>query len=598
MTGRSAPLASGITPVRLDPPGLFVLGRLHRLRATATIVLRLDGGGEHMRDFVRMGLIALLCGVLFGQSADKAPEFEIADVHVAANTPAPSVRLGAVRNGRYEIYNGTMLDMISTAWGVEPDKVVGGPNWLELDRFDVAGKLPAHTAAETQKLMLQTLLKDRFKLVLHEETKPVPAWTLTAGRKVLMKEAEGAGETGCKAPSGGGPGGGGGFFIANPNGTTLSIGPGNMIQYSCRNMTMAAFSEALRSMIFVQIDTPVRDQTGLKGRWNFDLKYSIPLPFAENGERISVAEAIEKQLGLKLEQTPVPQAVLVVDSVERQPSPNPPGIKDALPEIPAPTEFEVADVKLANGGPGFGVPLPMKFQMDPGGRFVAEDVPMRFLIDRAFNVNNEAQIAGLPNWVDSTRVSITAKVSADVPAVRGPFGDSEFLAPLLRSLLRERFGLVWHAEQRNGTAYSLVAAKPKLKRADPNSRIFCRTAAFLPGAAPGEQTLACQNATIALLSEQLRNFPGINASVQDATGLEGGWDFTLSFNPFPRMMLNGPGRGLGDPAPGGAPVASDPGGGYTISESIEKQLGLKLESQKRPVPVIVIDKLNQKPTEN
>lgn len=554
-----------------------------------------------MRNFTHAGLLVLLCGALRGQSPDAAPKFEIADVHTAAKAPAPVVRLGTVRNGRYEIRNGTMLDMISTAWGVEPDKVLGGPNWLELDRFDVVGKLAANTTSDTRKLMLRALLKDRFQLALHEETKPVRAWVLTVGKKVLMKEADGAGDSGCKAQSGGGPaGGGGGFFITGASGSSaaISIGPGNTVQYSCRNMTMAAFAEALRSMIFVQIATAVRDQTGLKGRWNFDLKYSIPLPFGESGERISVTEAIEKQLGLKLEQAPVPQAVLVVDSVERQPSPNAPEIKDALPDIPAPTEFEVADVKLADGGPGIGLPLPMKFQMDPGGRFVAEGVPMRFLIIRAFNVNNDARLAGLPNWVDSVRVSITAKVSGDAPTVMGPFGDSEFLAPLLRSLLTERFGLVWHSEQRNGTGYALVAAKPKLKRADSNSRIFCRTAAFVPGAAPGEQTLTCQNATMALLAEQLGNFPGINASVQDATGLDGGWDFTLSFNPFPRMLLNGPARIGGDALPGGGPVASDPGGGYTIFESIEKQLGLKLESRKRQVPVIVIDKLNQKPTEN
>lgn len=73
---------------------------------------------------------------------------------------------------------------------------------------------------------------------------------------------------------------------------------------------------------------------------------------------------------------------------------------------------------------------------------------------------------------------------------------------------------------------------------------------------------------------------GDSAPVEDATGIEGGWDFTFSYCPFTPA------------APGGA------GGGYTIFESIEKQLGLKLKSQQRMLPVTVIDRLRKNPTEN
>jgi uncharacterized protein (TIGR03435 family) len=60
--------------------------------------------------------------------------------------------------------------------------------------------------------------------------------------------------------------------------------------------------------------------------------------------------------------------------------------------------------------------------------------------------------------------------------------DPELIAPLIRSLLRDRFGPMWHNEERTGTAYSLVAAKAKLKKADLESRIYCRNA---PPAEPG-----------------------------------------------------------------------------------------------------------------
>jgi uncharacterized protein (TIGR03435 family) len=101
---------------------------------------------------------------------------------------------------------------------------------------------------------------------------------------------------------------------------------------------------------------------------------------------------------------------------------------------------------------------------------------------------------------------------------------------------------------------------------------------------------------MALFAQRLQNLAlGLNSPVQDATGLEGGWDFTLAFSPA-ALLMNRPA-----PVPDAgqnAPVASDPSGESTIFESIEKQLGLKLESQKRMLPVIVIDRIQQKPTDN
>jgi uncharacterized protein (TIGR03435 family) len=322
--------------------------------------------------------------------------------------------------------------------------------------------------------------------------------------------------------------------------------------------------------------------------------------FGAPADRISVADAIDRQLGLKLEEVPVPQSVLVVDKVERTPTANAPEVKDVLPEFKPPTEFEVADVKLADpGGPGRGGAL-LGIRMQPGGRFTAT-LPMRFLINQAFNLNGNSveQFAGLPGWLDSVWVSITAKMPAGY-GDEGPLIYPDVIGPLLKSLLVERFGLAWHTEQRPGTAYKLVAAKPKLKKADPNSRIHCNQALPSPGQAPGGQVLNCQNATMQLFAERLQYMTTINAPVEDATGLEGGWDFTFSFNPLAALIAQGgAGRGGGgDAGPGGPIAASDPSGVATVFESIEKQLGLKLEAQKKQVPTIVIDKLNQKPTEN
>jgi uncharacterized protein (TIGR03435 family) len=546
----------------------------------------------------------LIAGALPGQT-DNPPKFDIADVHVSAKTTNAFVRNAPPRNGRYEIKNGTMLDLVRIAYGFDPDKILEGPNWLELDRFDVIAKIPARATADDQKAMLQALLEDRFKLVVRKETKLLPTWALTAGKQPHLKEADGSGNTGCKPQADSGPPPAEGtqtprLFMGNPDGTTttISIGPGGTIQFQCRNMTMAAFAEGLRNMLVGPPlgNNPVLDETGLKGSWNFDVKWSIGLiGLAMDGSQISVADAIDKQLGLKLEQRQTPTPVIVVVSANRTPSANPPGLAEALPAIPAPTEFEVADVKLASPDAAPGL-APMMMRMMPGGRFVSNGMPMRFLISRAFNANNNEQIAGLPSWVDTVKLSITAKAPDE--AVTGPGLDQEALAPMMRALLADRFKMTYHTEERPMSAYSLVSAKPKMKKADPTSRIFCRLGAASAGSPPGSATVTCQNATMALFAERLQSLaPGLEWPVLDATGIEGAWDFTLTFSRLPPAM-NRPGRGGDQGVPGGEPAASDPGGGYTIFEAIEKQLGLKLQSQKRPMPVFVIDHIEQKPTDN
>ena len=81
-------------------------------------------------------------------------------------------------------------------------KSLGGPNWIEMDRFDVIAKLPPDSTPETQKLMLQALLEDRFKLLSHKEIKPLPTYALVAGKKPLLKEADGSEQTGCRPHTG------------------------------------------------------------------------------------------------------------------------------------------------------------------------------------------------------------------------------------------------------------------------------------------------------------------------------------------------------------------------------------------------------------
>ncbi len=533
----------------------------------------------------------------FDQSPEPPPRFEIADVHVSAKTVNPFVRTGPVRGGRYEVKSATMVDLIRVAYDFSPDKVLGGPSWLEMDRFDVIAKVPADSTPETRKQMLQTLLEDRFKLVVRKETKPLPTYALTVGKKPQLKEADGTEEPGCRPQSTSAPGAEGAMRIITGKNVTIDLGPGMTIHYMCRNMTMAAFAAGLRGMMGANVGTnPVLDETGLKGNWNFDVKWSMAFigPMAASTtERVTMSEAVDKQLGLKLEERQVPTPVIVVESANNKPSPNSPEVAEALPTIPNPTEFEVASIKPTDPN----AERMSRYQTQPGGSLKAEGMPIRFLLSRAFNTNNRDEIAGLPKWADTERFDIIAKAASAGPTA--PAMDNESLAPMMRALLVDRFRLAYHTEQRPVSAYTLFSGKPKMKKADPASRTACKSSPAPAGAPRGSQVLTCQNITMAQFTDRLQNMTQeLNWPVLDATGIEGGWDFSLTFaRSFPMAMGGGRGGEAGR-AEGALPSASEPTGALTLFEAVEKQLGLKLEMRKRLMPVIVIDHIEQKPTDN
>jgi uncharacterized protein (TIGR03435 family) len=534
-----------------------------------------------------------------GQNAEP-PRFVAADVHVSPKTQNQFMRPPSTRGERYEVKNATMVDLISLAYSSNSTKILGGPSWLEMERFDVIAKQPPQTPPNTQALMLRLLLAERFKLVVREDTKPLHAYALTIGKKPQLKEADGSGDTGCKprstAVAGAPPEGTLRIAFANAGGAPIQLSLANgMIEYNCRNMTMAAFVDGLRGMFGANLGVnPVLDQTGLSGSWNFDFRYSLGLvlPVGPVGERLTISEAIEKQLGLKLEERQVPTPVLVVESVNQTPGENPPGTADALPSTAAPMEFEVASVKSSSPDSRGG-----RFQMQPGGRLTSENMPLRFLITRAFNTTSNEQLTGLPSWADSARFDVIAKTPSDVGLQ--PFIDPETMAPMMLALLKDRFKLAYHTEERELPAYTLVAAKPKMKKADPSARTWCKNAGQVPGAPPpppGTQALICQNITMTQFADLLRGrTPDLQLPILDSTGIEGSWDFTLTFNPVIGLQVAAvrpPDAGPGNPAP----AASEPTAGYSIYEALEKQLGLKLEKQKRAAQVIVIDHIEQNPT--
>jgi uncharacterized protein (TIGR03435 family) len=539
-----------------------------------------------MRAFVVAALIALLPRPSFAQSGDATPAFDVADVHVSARSANPTPSGGALRAGRYELHRATMVDLIRNAYGVDPDKVLGGPSWLETDRFDVIARAPATTSPDALKLMLQALLADRFKLVVHHDSKPIASYALTVGKgKPKLTESAAAGTPGCQGQPQPPP---------QPGVIPYAV-------VSCHNMTMAMFAQNLRGMAGAYITTPVADMTGLIGSWDFDLKWTPRALLAQAGaDGISIFDAVDKQLGLKLDLQNVATPAIIVDSVNEKPVDNPPGVAAALPPAPPP-EFEVADIKPT--APGVTQQLG-RIQND---RLDFQAFPLRELIMLAWNLSGDDLLANAPAWLASSRFDLLAKVSTGGPGT-GPQIDIDTLRLMVRALLADRFKLATHTEDRPVSAYVLTAAKPKLTKADPLSRTNCKEGPAPAAKDPRDanpilsRLVTCRNMTMAQFADRLQGLAAgyIHAPVADATGLDGAWDFSFNFSPIGIAQGGGAGR-AGDAgagaAAGGALTASDPTGALSLFDAMTKQLGLKLEMQKRSLPVLVIDHVEEKPTD-
>ncbi len=500
-----------------------------------------------MRAFTFVSLAVLLSGVAFAQAA--TPAFDIADVHASPKSMTPRMSGGVLRGNRFDIRQASMVDLIHTAYGVDADKVLGGPSWVELDRFDVLAKAPAKTSPEDTQRMLQALLADRFKLVVRQESKPMPAFVVSLGKgKPKLKEADGSGEPGCRPQPPAGP-------------SEPGVIPYNL--FVCRSVTMDTFATLIHNYANGYLTSPVMNSTGLQGSWDFELKWtSIGLLTQAGADGITLFDAVDKQLGLKLEPKQVPQPVIQIASVNRTPTDNPPGVTTALPP-PPPAEFEVADIRpTAPGATG------ARLQLQPNGRLDGQNIPLRLYINLAWNISGDDLIAGLPKFVDSAHFDIVAKTTT----TPGGQIDIDSLRLMLQKLLMDRFKMTTHMEDRPVNGYTLTAVKPKMQKADPEGRSGCVEPRPGQGDAKDPRAsnpvlsryLVCHNLTMAQFADQLVGLGTgyVQTPVLDSTGLTDAYDFTLSFSP--PFLFRGGGLPGQPPPPPGATAPSEPNGAQSL----------------------------------
>jgi uncharacterized protein (TIGR03435 family) len=490
-------------------------------------------------------------------------------------------------SGLFVMRQANIVDLIARAYAVDPGNILGGPSWLESGRFDIFARTPPHTSPQIANQMLRTLLADRFHLVVHTSSKPQPAYVLTVAKGgPTLTESDGSADSDCR-------------YIDPPSNLPATTVP--LYTFSCHNIAMETFAQDLHAWAGDYLDHPVVDATGLAGAWDFDIKFHSKGRYARAGaDGISIFDAVDKQLGLKLEAKTAPTPVLIVDRADQTPTPNPANVAELLPP-PPPPEFEVATVRPSSPGEK---PAPGRID---GGQASLQAGTLQMMITYAWDITDE-MLVGAPKWVATDHFDIVAKAASN-PEDSGPGAPPIYpddLRQMVRKLLEARFNLVAHQEQRPIDAYTLIAANPRLRQADPAGRTGCKEGPGDDAKDPRltnpslDRLVTCRNVTIAQFAAQLITIANgyIRIPVLDATGIAGAYDFTLSFSSAARLGNATAAVSSSAASSQEAPSAPDPGGGVSLADAINKTLGLKLIQQKRPVPVLVIDHIQEKPTEN
>jgi uncharacterized protein (TIGR03435 family) len=268
-------------------------------------------------------------------------------------------------------------------------------------------------------------------------------------------------------------------------------------------------------------------------------------------------------------------------------------------------KFEVASIKPNRAGDNR-----IMIGMQPGGRFNASNVTVKQLITMAYGIR-DYQVSGLPSWAESDHYDISAKPESAgdaAPPQPGRMSEAEMqtqqqkMRAMIKDLLADRFGMKTHAETKELPIYALVVAKngPKLEESKegapdivegpgrgrgPEEGAVVRRGQMIR---MGRGQLTGQEMRMNMLTNQLSQILGRN--VVDKTGLTGKYDIRLTWTPDP-----GQGGLIVRDAGEGPPPSSD--SGPSIFTAVQEQLGLKLDSQKGPVELVVVDRI-EKPSEN
>ncbi len=274
------------------------------------------------RHVLGLTLGAVACVVTLHAQAPGAPAFEVASIRENVST-SDNASVRAQPGGRVSVTNNSLRNIIRNAYNVQNYQIIGGPDWINTARWDITAKAPDDAPPPQLLLMLRTLLADRFKLVIRNETREMPIYALIRARAdgrlgpqlrpsnvdcaALFAAAKAKGEVPSPTTNG------------RPTCGTRTT-RGSMMT---TGVAMADFARNLGPFT----GRPVVDKTSLTGVYDLDLTWTPeeappgpggtsaqPPPSTDSG---SLYTAVQEQLGLKLDAQRGPVDVLVIESVER-----------------------------------------------------------------------------------------------------------------------------------------------------------------------------------------------------------------------------------------------------------------------------------------
>jgi uncharacterized protein (TIGR03435 family) len=275
--------------------------------------------------------IAFVCFAvrMFAQTASPSPAFEAVAIRPAAPSADGRIMVGiqggpgTPNPGQMNFWNISIGDLVQNAYNVKNFQI-SGPDWLWSERFDITAKVPSGATKEQGRAMMQNMLAQRFRLVLHRTTKDASIYALVV--------AKGGPKVGSEAlkESEAGP------AAAPPKRMMMMNGDG-LLKMDLKGATMST----LVDMLGTQVDRPIIDATGLTGSYDVSMEFAPdpaimamkmggigqpPPSAAANAPDLNGAptifSALTDQLGLKLESRKGPVEHVVIDSVEKTPTEN------------------------------------------------------------------------------------------------------------------------------------------------------------------------------------------------------------------------------------------------------------------------------------
>jgi len=301
-----------------------------------------------MKSRLLCALLVLSAVAAFAQAGDKFA-FEVASIKPAPPQPMNQTRIGMQTDGGMLRYtNVAIREMIRVAYKVK-DFQIEGPDWMGTTRFDISAKFPAGATEDNVPEMLQALLAERFKLILHKDSQERPVYAMVVGKNGPKLKAA---EVQTNAPTDGGanpsahgvtvstPIGGSSPPALRPSGPVRRGGAmmmsmaANGMTFNAPSATIAQLAEALSRFT----ERPIQDATGIDGQYEFELTFMpetmrgiqrrMPPPAADHpGDAAdtppaeSIAEALQ-HYGLKLEPRKSAVDVLTIEHVEKTPTEN------------------------------------------------------------------------------------------------------------------------------------------------------------------------------------------------------------------------------------------------------------------------------------